>query len=52
VEAFKSSPAAVDFRQIAADLLQWPQPLAHSHLPSNTSNAPACHDARPTLAMH
>jgi flagellar biosynthesis protein FlhG len=52
VEAFKSSPAAADFRQIAADLLQWPLPLAHSCLPSETSNAPACHDAKPVLAMH
>jgi flagellar biosynthesis protein FlhG len=50
VEAFKSSPAAVDFRQIAADLLQWP--LAHSRPPSETANAPACHDARLVLAVH
>lgn len=52
VEAFKSSPAAVDFRQIAAGLLQWPQPLAHSRPPSGTAHAPACHDARPVLATH
>jgi flagellar biosynthesis protein FlhG len=52
VEAFKSSPAAVDFRQIAADLLQWPQPLAQSRPPSGASSAAACHDARPVPAMH
>jgi flagellar biosynthesis protein FlhG len=52
VEAFKSSPAAVDFRQIAADLLQWPLPLASSRPPSETANASACHEARPVLAMH
>ena len=52
VEAFKSSPAAVDFRQIASDLLQWPQPPAQSGPPSGTADAVACHDARPVLAMH
>ena len=52
VEAFKSSPAAVDFRQIASDLLQWPQPLAPSHPPSRPASAAACHDAKPALAMH
>ena len=52
VEAFKSSPAAVDFRQIASDLLQWPQPPARSRPPSGPENAAACHDARPALAMH
>ena len=51
VEAFKSSPAAVDFRQIASDLLQWPQPPARSP-PSGRENAAACHDAKPVLAMH
>jgi flagellar biosynthesis protein FlhG len=52
VEAFKSSPAAVDFRQIAADLLQWPLPLAPGRPPSEAANAAACHEARPVLAMH
>ena len=52
VEAFKSSPAAVDFRQIASDLLQWPQPPARSLPPSGPANAAAFHDARPVLAMH
>lgn len=52
VEAFKSSPAAVDFRQIASDLLQWPQPPAQSGPPSGTADAAAGHDARPVLAMH
>jgi flagellar biosynthesis protein FlhG len=52
VEAFKSSPAAGDFRQIAADLLRWPQPLVHSRLSLETVNAPACHDASPVLAVH
>ena len=52
VEAFKSSPAAVDFRQIASDLLQWPQPPSQSGPPSGTADAAACHDARPVLAMH
>jgi flagellar biosynthesis protein FlhG len=52
VEAFNSSPAAVDFRQIAADLLQWPQPLAPGRPPSEIANAPTCHEARLVLAMH
>lgn len=52
VEAFKSSPAAVDFRQIASDLLQWPQPPAQSGPPSGSAYAAACHDARPVPAMH
>jgi flagellar biosynthesis protein FlhG len=52
VEAFKSSPAAADFRQIAADLLQWPLPLAPGRPPSETASAPACHETRPVLAMH
>jgi flagellar biosynthesis protein FlhG len=52
VEAFKSSPAAGDFRQIAADLLRWPLPLVPGRPPSQTASSPACHEARPVLAMH
>ncbi len=52
VEAFKSSPAALDFRQIAADLLQWPQHQAQNRPPSGTAYAPACVDAKPVLATH
>lgn len=52
VEAFKSSPAAVDFRQIASDLLQWPQPLAPGSPPSRPPHAAACHVVKPVLAMH
>jgi flagellar biosynthesis protein FlhG len=52
VEAFKSSPAAVDFRQIAADLRQWPLSLALGRPPSESANALTCHEARSVLAMH
>jgi len=52
VEAFKSCPAAVDFRQIATDLLRWPLSLAHSRPPSEPLNAAAGPDAKPAFAMH
>lgn len=42
VEAFQASPAARDFRQIAASLLQWPCPVAAERVPS----FPAGHGAR------
>jgi len=31
VDAFKSSPAAMDYRQVAADLLGWPQASEQAH---------------------
>ena len=52
VEAFSGSPAAVDFRQIASGLLQWPQPLAPSSPPTRPASAAACQVAKPALAMH
>lgn len=42
VEAFQTSPAAIDFRQIASDFLQWPRPAprgrAHALRPAMTAN--------------
>jgi len=52
VEAFKSSPAALDFRQIAAGLLQWPRPLVQDCKPLEIPDVALSHDAKPMLAMH
>ncbi|MEO8024582.1 MinD/ParA family protein [Polaromonas sp.] len=34
VDAFGNSPAALDYRQVASSLLQWPQPRTHKRVPS------------------
>ena len=52
VEAFKASPAALDFRQIAADLLQWPQLVAPGRSPIPAPRAATHHEAAPALALH
>jgi flagellar biosynthesis protein FlhG len=52
VEAFQTSPAAIDFRQIATDLLKWPW-AASLEVPAS-SLAPETVDdgTRPVLEMH
>lgn len=52
VEAFQTSPAAMDFCQIATDLLRWPRPLAKGRKPAPFSGLTASRSAHPELAMH
>lgn len=52
VEAFQASPAALDFRQIASDLLQWPWRLPGGRAPSLLPERTARHEACPVLEMH
>ncbi|SFC06012.1 flagellar biosynthesis protein FlhG [Polaromonas sp. OV174] len=52
VEAFQSSPAARDFRRIAADLLQWPYLPAGRRTPATSAGAKASGDARAVCEMH
>lgn len=52
VEAFQSSPAAMDFCQIATDLLQWPSPLAGGRTTSPLPGVTGGHPANPEFAMH
>lgn len=52
VEAFRSSPAAMDFRQIASDLLQWPYPLTGDRTPSWLPGMTASREANPVFEMH
>lgn len=52
VEAFQSSSAAMDFCQIATDLLRWPCPQAKGHRASPRHGAMADHPANPVPAMH
>lgn len=51
VEAFQASPSARDFRQIAAELLQWPCPPAGARTSSPPPSLTARSDARPVLDM-
>lgn len=51
VEAFQASPAARDFRQIAAELLQWPCLPAGVRAPAPPPSLTARSDARPVLGM-
>ncbi|MFI5446009.1 MinD/ParA family protein [Polaromonas sp. UC242_47] len=52
VEAFQSSPAASDFRQIAFDLLQWPYLPVDGRDPSRRPSAVAGQEAHSALGMH
>lgn len=52
VEAFQTSPAAMDFRQIASDLLQWPWRQPGGSAPSLLPFVAASHEAHPVLEMH
>jgi flagellar biosynthesis protein FlhG len=52
VDAFQSSPAASDFRQIASDLLQWPYLPVNGRGPSQRPSAIAGQDAHPAFDMH
>ena len=49
VEAFQTSPAAIDFRQIASDLLQWPCCPSGSRTPSLLPIVAASHETRNLL---
>ena len=49
VEAFQTSPAALDFRQIASDLQHWPWRAPMAGAPAATASAAA---TRPELEMH
>lgn len=51
VEAFQSSPAAMDFHQIASDLLQWPWHPSRERKPSLLPGATASHEVHPVLEM-
>lgn len=52
VEAFQTSPAAMDFRQIALDLLQWPWPHSGGRVPSRLPAAATNREARSVLEVH
>ena len=52
VEAFQTSPAAIDFRQIASDLLEWPWCPSGSRTPSLLPFVAASHETHPVLEMH
>lgn len=52
VEAFQTSPAAIDFRQIASDLLQWPVGPSASRAPSRPSFGAVSYEAHSVLAIH
>ena len=52
VEAFQSSPAASDFRQIAADLLQWPYLPVNGRDSSLRPSAIAGQEAHPAFDVH
>ena len=52
VEAFQTSPSAIDFRQIASDLLQWPWCPQGGRAPSLLPLVAASHEASPVLEMH
>ena len=51
VDAFQTSPAAMDFRQIASELLRWPWRAPVGSLPLRVAAAPAGHEGRPALEM-
>ena len=52
VEAFQTSPAAMDFRQIASDLLQWSRCPSVSRTPALLPFVAASHETHPVLEMH
>lgn len=52
VEAFQTSPAAMDFRQIASDLLQWPWRSPGGRAPSLLPGVTVSHEANHVLEMH
>lgn len=52
VEAFRFSPAAMDFRQIASNLQQWPYPLTGDRTPSWLPGMTASHGPNPVFEMH
>jgi flagellar biosynthesis protein FlhG len=52
VDAFRTSPAAIDFRQIASDLLQWPCCPRGARPPALPPLVAAPHNAQPELQMH
>ncbi len=51
VEAFQTSPAAMDFRQIASDLLRWPWRVPVGSLPLRVAAVPARHEGSSALEM-
>jgi flagellar biosynthesis protein FlhG len=52
VEAFQTSPAAIDFRQIATDLLQWPWAASLEAPASGLAPETIDGETRPVLEMH
>jgi flagellar biosynthesis protein FlhG len=52
VDAFRTSPAAIDFRQIASDLLQWPCCPQGARPPVLPPLAAAPRNTQPELQMH
>lgn len=52
VEAFQTSPAAVDFRQIATDLMQWPWRPPGGRAPSLVAALTASSETSSVLEMH
>lgn len=52
VEAFQSSPAAMDFQKTASDLLQWPCALVAGRAPSQAGVVTASHVANSVLEVH
>lgn len=52
VEAFQTSPAALDFRQIASDLLQWPWRAPRDQAPSALPAVTPSHETKRVLEMH
>lgn len=52
VDAFQTSPAAIDFRQIASDLWQWPCCSQAGRSPALPSFQAASRNGHPVLAMH
>ena len=51
VDAFRTSPAAIDFRQIASDLLQWPCCSQDARSPALPAFQASSRNTRPVPAM-
>jgi flagellar biosynthesis protein FlhG len=52
VEAFQTSPAAIDFRQIATDLLRWPWTASQESQASRLVPEALCDENKPVLEVH
>jgi flagellar biosynthesis protein FlhG len=52
VEAFQTSPAAIDFRQIATELLDWPWRAQRDLAPSAIAEMTPGHETEPVLELH